>query len=54
MLLLFELDKQKETELGDVNGYEVSADMKKMIVGADGAYSIIDLPTAKLEHVENL
>jgi hypothetical protein len=35
-LLLYELDKQKETELGDVNGYEISADGKKMIVGADG------------------
>ena len=54
MLLLFELDKQKETELGDVNGYEVSADLKKMIVGADGAYSIVDLPAAKLELKEKL
>ena len=35
-LLMFELDKQKETELGEVNGFEVSANGKKMIVGQQG------------------
>jgi tricorn protease len=53
-LLLYELDKQKETELGDANGYELSADKKKMLVGADGAFSIIDLPAAKLDLKEKL
>lgn len=53
-LFLFELDKQKENELGEINGYEISADKKKMIVGADGSYAIIDLPTVKIELKEKL
>ena len=43
-LVLFDLEKQKETELGDVDGYEISADSKKMLVGQGGSYAIIDLP----------
>lgn len=53
-LFLYELDKQKETELGDVNGYEISADTKKMLVGSDGSYAIIDLPTGKIEPKDKL
>jgi len=53
-LFLYELDKQKETELGDANGYEISADGKKMIVGADGAYAIVDVPAGKLDLKEKL
>jgi tricorn protease len=48
-LFVFEFDKEKETELGDVSGYRISADQKKMLVRADGGFAIIDLPTAKLE-----
>ncbi len=51
---LYELDKLKETELGDVNGYEISADNKKMIVEQDGAYGIIDLPSGKVELKDKL
>ena len=43
-LVLFDLEKQKETELGDADGYEISADNKKMLVGQGGSYAIIDLP----------
>ncbi|MFA6457510.1 MAG: protease, partial [Bacteroidota bacterium] len=53
-LFLYELDKQKETELGEVNGYEISADTKKMMVGMDGSYAIIDLPTGKIEPKDKL
>ncbi|MDD8017686.1 MAG: PDZ domain-containing protein [Bacteroidota bacterium] len=53
-LFVYELDKQKETELGDINGFEISADAKKMIVGADGAFAIIDLPTSKIEMKDKL
>ena len=35
-LVLYDLDKQKETELGEANGYEISADGKKMLVGSGG------------------
>jgi tricorn protease len=53
-LLMFELDKQKETELGEVNGFEVSANGKKMIVGQQGSYAIIDIPNSRLDIKERL
>jgi tricorn protease len=53
-LFLYELDKQKETELGDVNGYEISWDTKKMLVNMDGSYGIIDLPNGKIELKDKL
>jgi tricorn protease len=53
-LFLYELDKQKETELGEFSGFEISADGKKMIVGSEGSYYIIDLPTAKIEAKDKL
>ncbi len=40
----YSLADQKETDLGQITGYEISADQKKMIVGQGGAYGIIDLP----------
>lgn len=48
-LFLYELDKQKETELGDFGSYRISADQKKMLVVGGGAHAIIDLPTAKID-----
>jgi tricorn protease len=53
-LMLFAFDKLKETELGDVNGYEISADGKMMIVGADGSYAIIDIPSSRIELKDHL
>ena len=54
-LMLYELDKQKETELGEVNGFEISADGKKMLVGqTGGVYAIIDLPTARIDIKDRL
>ncbi len=46
-LWLYELDKEKETELGEVEGYRISADHKKMLVKSGGAFALVDLPTAK-------
>jgi tricorn protease len=43
-LMLYDLAELKEKDLGAVQGYEVSADGKKMLVRKDGAYGIIDLP----------
>ncbi len=48
LLLMYDLSKQKETELGQIDGYEISADQKKMLVGQAGSYAIIDLPKAKI------
>jgi tricorn protease len=53
-LFLYDLEKQKETELGDVNGYEISADGKKMLVNQEKSYAIIELPTAKIDVKEKL
>jgi len=53
-LLLYDLDKQKETELGEFNGFEISADGKKMLVGGGGSYYLIDLPTSKIEAKDRL
>ncbi|MBK7258786.1 MAG: PD40 domain-containing protein [Ignavibacteriae bacterium] len=54
VLLVYNFEKEKETELGTVGGFEISADGKKMIVGADGGYAIIDLPSAKIDMKERL
>ncbi len=53
-LMMYDLDKQKETELGEFNGFEVSADGKKMLVGGGGSFSIIDLPSSKIDAKEKL
>src|SRR5262249_53815927 len=44
LLFLYDLGQRKETALGQVDGFEISADQKKMLVSKDGNYGIIDLP----------
>jgi tricorn protease len=53
-LLLYDLAELKETSLGDCNGYEVSANLKKMLVVQEENYAIIDLPKAKLDFSETV
>ena len=48
-LHVFDLDKEKETELGEVEGYALTADRKKMLVKSGGGFAIIDLPSGKLD-----
>jgi tricorn protease len=43
-LMLYDLGELKEKDLGKIGGYEVSADLKKMLVGKDRTFAIIDLP----------
>jgi tricorn protease len=43
-LQVYDVEGQKETALGSVNGFEISADGKKMLVSQGGKYAIIDLP----------
>jgi tricorn protease len=43
-LKLYDFGELKETDLGEAAGYEISADLKKMLVARAGAYAIIDLP----------
>ncbi|HPO54657.1 MAG TPA: PDZ domain-containing protein [Ignavibacteriaceae bacterium] len=51
---MFDFDKLKETDLGDVSGYEISADGKKILVGQGGSYAILDLPSSKIEIKDRL
>jgi len=53
-LLMFDIEKQKETDLGEIGGYEISDDNKKMLVGYKGSYAIIDLPSQKVDLKEKL
>jgi len=53
-LAVYDLSARKETVLGSVNGYEISADGKKMLVSAEGKYAIIDLPKAPVSLGEGL
>jgi tricorn protease len=48
-LHVYDLDKEKETELGDVEGYVLTADRKKMLVKSGGGFAIVDAPTGKLD-----
>ena len=48
-LCAYSLEDRKENVLGDVNGYQISADGKKMLVKIKKDYAIIDLPKDKLE-----
>ena len=48
-LHLFDLEKEKETELGEAAGFRVSADRKKMLVKVGSELAILDLPSAKLD-----
>jgi len=43
-LMLYNLAELKEQDLGKMEDYEVSADGKKMLVGVDRSFGIIDLP----------
>ena len=54
LLLMYDLKEQKETELGQIDGYEISADLKKMLVSQEKSYAIIDLPKAKIEIKDKL
>ena len=48
-LCVYSLEDRKETVLGDVNTYEITADGKKMLVKINKDYAIIDLPKDKIE-----
>ncbi|MGH7225025.1 MAG: PDZ domain-containing protein, partial [Gemmataceae bacterium] len=53
-LQMYNLTSRKETELGSVSGFEISADGKKMLVSQNGKHGIIDLPKAKVSISEPL
>lgn len=53
-LKMYSLADLKETDLGPVNGYEISADKKKMLIGKGNDYAIIDLPKTPVKFDEKL
>ena len=52
-LKLFDLKEKKETDLGEIDGYEITADLKKMLVINNKNYYVIDLPKGKLDLKES-
>jgi len=53
-LLMFDFDAREEKNLGSVDGYEISADKKKMLVAQNGSYGIISLPSAEIKISDKL
>ena len=53
-LCLYNLKEQKETELGSLSGFELSANGKKMLVASSGKYAIVDRPKGKVEMKDTL
>lgn len=48
-LKVYDLKDQKESELGAINGFEISADQKKILVSYRDSYAILDMPLRKVE-----
>ncbi len=53
-LAMFDFKERKETELGQVASYEITADRKKMLVQVGKDYAVIDLPDKKIEVKDKL
>lgn len=48
-LWFFDLEAQKETEVGDYGSYRVSGDRKKMMVAWEKRFAIVDVPSGKID-----
>jgi tricorn protease len=48
-LCSYSIEDRKETVIGDVNGYQISFDGKKMLVKIKKDFAIIDIPKDKIE-----
>ena len=53
-MMVYNLKKQKSTELGNYGSFIVSANHKKMLIGARGKYYVIDLPNGKINLQDNV
>ncbi len=51
---LLKLKDKKETNLGKIGSFIISADKKKMLVSTHGKYAVIDLPSGKINPKEFL
>ncbi len=54
VLAMYDFDSREEKDLGAVNGYEISADKKKMLVSQNGSYAIINLPSSEVKISDKL
>ncbi len=54
LLLMYDLNEKKETEIGQFNNFIISFDGKKMLVVREKTYAIIDLPKSKVELKDKL
>ena len=50
----YSLSDRKESDLGQIDGYEISADQKKMLVAQARSYAIVDLPAGPVKIDEKL
>jgi tricorn protease len=53
-IYLYDFDKREEKTLGQTDGYEISADKKKMIVAQSSTYAIIDRPVSEFKVTDKL
>lgn len=53
-LFVYKFKELKEVDLGQVDGFAVSADRKKMLLQQGKAWAIVDLPTAPVELKEKI
>ena len=53
-MLVYNLKERKETELGNVSSFTITADGKKVLIAQGRDYAIIDLPSAKFDLKEKL
>ncbi len=51
-LMMYDLNSEKETNLGSVGSYVITADHNKMLVNVGGKYAVINLPKAKVKPSE--
>jgi tricorn protease len=54
LLGMYDFDSREEKDLGAVNGYEISADKKKMLVSQNGSFAIINLPSSEVRITDRL
>jgi len=46
---MYDFSKREEKDLGSIDGYEMSASRKKILISQNGAYGITDLPAAEVK-----
>lgn len=52
-LLMYDLEKQKETVIGRFNYFQIAANGKKMLLYDNNRYAVIDLPRSEVSRVED-